>query len=82
MSSENNISNSSVKRDCTKYVTWFHIVLLLPVFLSGCTAVYIAGSAVSVGASAVSVGASAVGVAVDVAGAGVHAVVGGSSEGK
>ena len=58
------------------------ILLLLPVFVSGCTTVSIAGSAVSVGASALSVGASAVGVAVDVAGAGVKAVVGGSSEGK
>jgi predicted small secreted protein len=60
----------------------YFIVLLFSVFVSGCTAVSIAGSAVSVGASAVSVGASAVGVAVDVAGAGVKAVVGGSDEGK
>ena len=59
----------------------YFIALLFPVFVSGCTAVSIAGSAVSVGASAVSVGASAVG-AVDVAGAGVHAVVGGSGEGN
>ena len=51
------------------------IALLFPVFVSGCTAVSIAGSAVSVGASTV-------GAVVDVAGAGVHAVVGGSSEGK
>jgi hypothetical protein len=51
------------------------IVLLLPLFVSGCTAVSIAGAALSVGASAV-------GVAVDVAGAGVKAVVGGSGEGK
>lgn len=53
----------------------YFIVLLFSVFVSGCTAVSIAGSAVSVGASTV-------GAVVDVAGAGVHAVVGGSSEGK
>ena len=52
----------------------YFIVLLFSVFVSGCTAVSIAGSAVSVGASAVG--------AVDVAGAGVHAVVGGSGEGN
>lgn len=54
----------------------FTLALALPLQLSGCAAVTVAGAAVSVVTTTVGVGATVVGTTVDVAAAGVRAATG------